>query len=176
MHTLYYSVKLVTVLYFFSLWTNVLVTHLKLIEFRSCLSSGYSLVNSFLLELLFSISISGSTLSVTLPWLLHIIHEQEKVGGKVIHHQGGVIFLFRGRNYNYRTRPIYPLMLWKPAAPVYPRLVKKIPDGLTPDEAEDMRKRGRQLPPICKLGKSLCFHVVDSFNCLSNCGICKFHS
>jgi RNA-binding protein YhbY len=45
-------------------------------------------------------------------------------------------------------------MLWKPAAPVYPRLVKKIPDGLTPDEAEDMRKRGRQLPPICKLGKN----------------------
>uniref|UniRef100_A0A0D3EP69 CRM domain-containing protein n=1 Tax=Oryza barthii TaxID=65489 RepID=A0A0D3EP69_9ORYZ len=79
---------------------------------------------------------------------------EEKVGGKVIHHQGGVIFLFRGRNYNYRTRPIYPLMLWKPAAPVYPRLVKKIPDGLTPDEAEDMRKRGRQLPPICKLAKS----------------------
>lgn len=79
---------------------------------------------------------------------------EEKVGGKVIHHQGGVIFLFRGRNYNYRTRPIYPLMLWKPAAPVYPRLVKKIPDGLTPDEAEDMRKRGRQLPPICKLGKN----------------------
>ncbi|XP_015621914.1 CRS2-associated factor 1, chloroplastic isoform X1 [Oryza sativa Japonica Group] len=50
---------------------------------------------------------------------------EEKVGGKVIHHQG-----------------------------VYPRLVKKIPDGLTPDEAEDMRKRGRQLPPICKLGKN----------------------
>ncbi|XP_006644195.2 CRS2-associated factor 1, chloroplastic-like [Oryza brachyantha] len=79
---------------------------------------------------------------------------EEKVGGKVIHRQGGVIFLFRGRNYNYRTRPSYPLMLWKPAAPVYPRLVKKIPDGLTPDEAEDMRKRGRQLPPICKLGKN----------------------
>uniref|UniRef100_A0A0D9V1B9 CRM domain-containing protein n=1 Tax=Leersia perrieri TaxID=77586 RepID=A0A0D9V1B9_9ORYZ len=79
---------------------------------------------------------------------------EEKVGGKVIHRQGGVIFLFRGRNYNYRTRPSYPLMLWKPATPVYPRLVKKIPDGLTLDQAEDMRKRGRQLPPISKLGKN----------------------
>ncbi|KAF0919768.1 hypothetical protein E2562_031465 [Oryza meyeriana var. granulata] len=79
---------------------------------------------------------------------------EEKVGGKVIHHQGGVIFFFRGRNYNYRTRPSYPLMLWKPLVPVYPRLVKKIPDGLTLDEAEDMRNRGRQLPPICKLGKN----------------------
>ncbi|KAL6898072.1 hypothetical protein ACP4OV_006668 [Aristida adscensionis] len=79
---------------------------------------------------------------------------EEKVGGKVIHRQGGVIFLFRGRNYNYRTRPSFPLMLWKPAAPVYPRLVKSVPDGLTPDEATEMRKRGRQLPPICKLGKN----------------------
>lgn len=79
---------------------------------------------------------------------------EEKVGGKVIHRQGGVIFLFRGRNYNYRTRPSFPLMLWKPAEPVYPRLVKKVPDGLSPDEATEMRKRGRQLPPICKLGKN----------------------
>ncbi|XP_066331060.1 CRS2-associated factor 1, chloroplastic isoform X2 [Miscanthus floridulus] len=79
---------------------------------------------------------------------------EEKVGGKVIHRQGGVIFLFRGRNYNYRTRPCFPLMLWKPVAPVYPRLVTKVPGGLTPDEATEMRARGRQLPPICKLGKN----------------------
>ncbi|CAM0907112.1 unnamed protein product [Alopecurus aequalis] len=79
---------------------------------------------------------------------------EEKIGGKVIYRQGGVIFLFRGRNYNYRTRPVFPLMLWKPAAPVYPRLVKTVPDGLTPDEATEMRKRGRQLLPICKLGKN----------------------
>nr|XP_034573429.1 CRS2-associated factor 1, chloroplastic-like [Setaria viridis] len=79
---------------------------------------------------------------------------EEKVGGKVIHRQGGVIFLFRGRNYNYRTRPSFPLMLWKPVAPVYPRLVKKVPDGLTPDEAAEMRMRGNQLPPICRLGKN----------------------
>ncbi|CAN6284552.1 unnamed protein product [Urochloa humidicola] len=79
---------------------------------------------------------------------------EEKVGGKVIHRQGGVIFLFRGRNYNYRTRPSFPLMLWKPVAPVYPRLVKQVPDGLTLDEATEMRTRGRQLPPICKLGKN----------------------
>ncbi|PUZ56418.1 hypothetical protein GQ55_5G298800 [Panicum hallii var. hallii] len=45
-------------------------------------------------------------------------------------------------------------MLWKPVAPVYPRLVKKVPDGLTPDEATEMRTRGRQLPPICRLGKN----------------------
>lgn len=79
---------------------------------------------------------------------------EEKVGGKVIYRQGGVIFLFRGRNYNFRTRPVFPLMLWKPAAPVYPRLVKTVPDGVTPDEATQMRKRGRQLTPICKLGKN----------------------
>jgi hypothetical protein len=45
-------------------------------------------------------------------------------------------------------------MLWKPVAPVYPRLVTKVPGGLTPDEATKMRTRGHQLPPICKLGKA----------------------
>jgi hypothetical protein len=99
--------------------------------------------------------------------LRHIL-EQEKVGGKVIYRQGGVIFLFRGRNYNYRTRPVYPLMLWKPAAPVYPRLVKTVPDGLTPEEATQMRKRGRQLLPICKLGKD----VFISYNCCF--GMCMY--
>lgn len=93
-------------------------------------------------------------LHVSFFWQLCHILRQEKVGGKVIHRQGGVIFLFRGRNYNYRTRPCFPLMLWKPVAPVYPRLVTKVPGGLTPDEATEMRARGRQLPPICKLGKA----------------------
>ncbi|ONK69115.1 uncharacterized protein A4U43_C05F19510 [Asparagus officinalis] len=79
---------------------------------------------------------------------------EEKTGGKIIYGRGGVIFLFRGRNYNYRTRPRYPLMLWKPVTPVYPRLVQKAPEGLTLEEASEMRKRGRQLPPLCKLGKN----------------------
>ncbi|THU44757.1 hypothetical protein C4D60_Mb02t10710 [Musa balbisiana] len=79
---------------------------------------------------------------------------EEKTGGKIIYSKGGVIYLFRGRNYNYRTRPRYPLMLWKPITPVYPRLVQRVPDGLTLEKATEMRKRGRQLPPICKLGKN----------------------
>lgn len=79
---------------------------------------------------------------------------EEKTGGKIIYSRGGVIFLFRGRNYNYRTRPRFPLMLWKPVTPVYPRLVQRAPEGLTLEEANAMRKRGRLLPPICKLGKN----------------------
>ncbi|KAK1285236.1 hypothetical protein QJS10_CPB20g00629 [Acorus calamus] len=79
---------------------------------------------------------------------------EEKTGGKIIYSRGGVIFLFRGRNYNYRTRPRFPLMLWKPVAPVYPRLVQRVPEGLTLEEATELRKRGRLVPPICKLGKN----------------------
>ncbi|XP_077218181.1 RNA-binding CRS1 / YhbY (CRM) domain-containing protein [Tasmannia lanceolata] len=79
---------------------------------------------------------------------------EEKTGGKIIYSKGGVIFLFRGRNYNYKTRPRFPLMLWRPVTPVYPRLIPWAPAGLTLDEANDMRKRGRNLPPICKLGKN----------------------
>ncbi|KAK8923970.1 hypothetical protein KSP39_PZI019063 [Platanthera zijinensis] len=84
------------------------------------------------------------------------VHQQleEKTGGRVIYGRGGVLYLYRGRNYNYRTRPRYPLMLWKPMAPVYPRLVQHAPEGLTLEEATEMRRKGRQIPPICKLGKN----------------------
>lgn len=77
---------------------------------------------------------------------------QDKTGGKIIYGKGGVLYLFRGRNYNYKTRPRFPLMLWKPITPVYPRLVKRVPEGLTLEEASEMRKKGRELTPICKLG------------------------
>ncbi|WRX13859.1 RNA-binding [Theobroma cacao] len=67
-------------------------------------------------------------------------HIEEKTGGKIIHRVGGVVYLFRGRNYNYRTRPQYPVMLWKPAAPVYPKLIQEAPEGLT--KAETDQKNG----------------------------------
>ncbi|KAF3441886.1 hypothetical protein FNV43_RR15801 [Rhamnella rubrinervis] len=79
---------------------------------------------------------------------------EERTGGKIIRSKGGVIYLFRGRNYNYKTRPRFPLMLWKPVTPVYPRLVKQVPEGLTLEEATEMRRKGRELIPICKLGKN----------------------
>nr|XP_043629561.1 CRS2-associated factor 1, chloroplastic [Erigeron canadensis] len=79
---------------------------------------------------------------------------EEKTGGKIIYSKGGVVYLFRGRNYNYKTRPMFPLMLWKPITPVYPRLIQRVPEGLTLEEASEMRKKGRQLIPICKLGKN----------------------
>ncbi|KAE8735380.1 CRS2-associated factor 2 [Hibiscus syriacus] len=79
---------------------------------------------------------------------------EERTGGKVIFRRGGVLFLFRGRNYNYKTRPRFPLMLWKPATPVYPRLIQRAPEGLTLEQATEMRKKGRKLMPIRKLGKN----------------------
>ncbi|KAJ0986097.1 hypothetical protein J5N97_004453 [Dioscorea zingiberensis] len=93
---------------------------------------------------------------------------EEKTGGKIIYNRGGVIFLFRGRNYNYKTRPRYPIMLWRPITPVYPRLVQRAPEGLTLEEANEMRKRGRKLVPICKLAKNgvysnLVKHVKEAF-------------
>ncbi|XP_062158824.1 CRS2-associated factor 2, chloroplastic [Alnus glutinosa] len=79
---------------------------------------------------------------------------EEKTGGKIIHRVGGVVYLFRGRNYNYRTRPQYPVMLWKPATPVYPKLIQEAPEGLTKAEAKELRKQGETLLPICKLAKN----------------------
>lgn len=85
---------------------------------------------------------------------------QERTGGKIIYRGGGMLYLFRGRNYDYRTRPRFPLMLWKPASPVYPRLVERAPEGLTLEEASEMRKKGRILIPICKLGRGLFLFVL----------------
>ncbi|XP_061966520.1 CRS2-associated factor 1, chloroplastic [Populus nigra] len=79
---------------------------------------------------------------------------EERTGGKIIYRKGGVLYLFRGRNYNYRFRPRFPLMLWKPVTPVYPRLIQRAPEGLTLQEASGMRNKGRKLIPICKLGKN----------------------
>ncbi|XP_028245567.1 CRS2-associated factor 2, chloroplastic [Glycine soja] len=95
-------------------------------------------------------------------------HIEEKTGGKIIHRVGGVVYLFRGRNYNYSTRPQYPVMLWKPAAPVYPKLIQDAPGGLTKDEADELRMKGKSLLPICKLAKngvytSLVKDVRDAF-------------
>ncbi|CAN6887645.1 unnamed protein product, partial [Brassica oleracea] len=66
----------------------------------------------------------------------------KKTGGEIIHMVGYVVYLSRGRNYNYRTRPQYPLMLWEPAAPVHPKLIQEIPEGLTKDEALEFMVKG----------------------------------
>ncbi|KAL2519546.1 CRS2-associated factor 2 [Abeliophyllum distichum] len=79
---------------------------------------------------------------------------EEKTGGKIINRVGGVVYLFRGRNYDHRKRPQLPVMLWKPAAPVYPKLIQEAPEGLTKEEAEELRNKGKSLLPICKLAKN----------------------
>ncbi|KAK7245435.1 hypothetical protein RIF29_40281 [Crotalaria pallida] len=83
---------------------------------------------------------------------------EERTGGKIIYRKGGTVHLFRGRNYKYRTRPRFPLMLWKPVPPVYPRLIRRVPKGLTLKKATEMRRKGRNLIPICKLGKNGVYH------------------
>lgn len=77
---------------------------------------------------------------------------QEKSGGKIVHKMGGVVYLFRGRNYDHRKRPHLPIMLWKPATPVYPKLIQEAPEGLTKEEADEFRMKGKRLLPIRKLG------------------------
>lgn len=79
---------------------------------------------------------------------------EEKTGGKIIHRVGGTVYIFRGRNYDHRTRPWYPVMLWKPATPVYPKLIKEAPEGLTKAEADELREKGKNLLPICRLAKN----------------------
>ncbi|KAL6505532.1 CRS1 YhbY [Orobanche hederae] len=79
---------------------------------------------------------------------------EEKSGGRIIHRVGGVLYLFRGRNYDHRKRPRLPVMLWKPATPVYPKLIQDAPDGLTKEEADELRMKGKTLLPICKLANN----------------------
>ena len=44
-------------------------------------------------------------------------------------------------------------MLWKPYAPIYPKLVKNIADGLTFEETKEMRNGGLESPALMKLSK-----------------------
>lgn len=90
-------------------------------------------------------------------------HLEEKTGGKIIRRVGGVVYLFRGRNYNCKNRPTFPLMHWKPATPLYPKLIERAPAGITIEEADALRRKGRRLPPICKLGKNgVYFNLVKN--------------
>lgn len=77
------------------------------------------------------------------------------------------MILYRGRHYNPKKRPVIPLMLWKPAEPVYPRLIKTTIEGLTVEETRQMRKKGLHVPALTKLGNfapilHLAIHVVKS--------------
>lgn len=102
---------------------------------------------------------------------------EEKTGGKIILRVGGVIYLFRGRNYDQRTRPQYPVMLWKPATPVYPKLIQEAPEGLTKAEADELRMKGGKLAPICKLAKNGVYItlVKDVRNAFEECPLVKIN-
>ncbi|KAI8558330.1 hypothetical protein RHMOL_Rhmol04G0083100 [Rhododendron molle] len=81
-------------------------------------------------------------------------HLEDKSGGKVIYRHINILLLYRGRNYDPKKRPVIPLMLWKPYAPIYPKLVKNVADGLSFEETKEMRNRGLNAPPLMKLTRN----------------------
>ncbi|KAI5060164.1 hypothetical protein GOP47_0024584 [Adiantum capillus-veneris] len=83
-----------------------------------------------------------------------IFQIEDKTGGKVIHRAGGTLHVFRGRYYNNKDRPFIPRMLWRPHSPIYPKLVTDAPGGLKRQAANALRKRGRELLPVCRLAKN----------------------
>ncbi|KAH1265506.1 CRS2-associated factor 2, mitochondrial [Glycine max] len=81
-------------------------------------------------------------------------HLEDKSGGKVIYRNINILLLYRGRNYDTKNCPVIPLMLWKPYAPIYPRLVKNVIEGLTYEETKEMRKSGLNSDPLLKLTRN----------------------
>ncbi|PKA63719.1 CRS2-associated factor 2, mitochondrial [Apostasia shenzhenica] len=81
-------------------------------------------------------------------------HLEDKTGGKVIYRNINILLLYRGRNYDSKNRPIVPLMLWKPLAPIYPRLVGNVADGLTFEETKEMRNKGLNSSPLMRLTRN----------------------
>ncbi|KAL3517064.1 hypothetical protein ACH5RR_023966 [Cinchona calisaya] len=79
---------------------------------------------------------------------------EDKTFGKIIQRHGGLLVLYRGRNYRPKKQPVIPLMLWKPQEPVYPRLIKTTIDGLSIEETKQIRKRGLAVPALTKLAKN----------------------
>jgi len=62
-------------------------------------------------------------------------------------------------------------MLWKPPTPIYPKLIEKAPAGLTDEEANQLRKLGRKLPPICRLGMNLEVEICNSKRLIRNASL-----
>jgi len=86
----------------------------------------------------------------------------DKTGGKIIYRNINILILYRGRNYDPKQRPDIPLMLWKPLAPIYPRLVQNVAEGLTFEETKELRNRGLNSPPLTKLtSNGVYVNVVD---------------
>ncbi|GFP79188.1 crs2-associated factor 2 mitochondrial [Phtheirospermum japonicum] len=81
-------------------------------------------------------------------------HLEDKSGGKIIYRHMNILLIYRGRNYDPTRRPKIPVMLWKPRAPIYPKLVKNVADGLTFEETKEMRNRGLNAPPLMKLTRN----------------------
>ncbi|XP_004492171.1 CRS2-associated factor 2, mitochondrial [Cicer arietinum] len=81
-------------------------------------------------------------------------HLEEKSGGKIIYRKLNILLLYRGRHYDPKKRPIIPLMLWKPYAPIYPKLVKNVIDGLTYEETKELRNKGLESQPLMKLSRN----------------------
>lgn len=80
-----------------------------------------------------------------------VAYVQDKTGGKIIYRHINILLLYRGRNYDPKQRPVIPLMLWKPLAPIYPRLVPKVAEGLTFEQTKELRNRGLNTPALMKL-------------------------
>ncbi|KAF9589221.1 hypothetical protein IFM89_020659, partial [Coptis chinensis] len=81
-------------------------------------------------------------------------HLEDKTGGRVIYRNINILLLYRGRNYDPKERPVIPLMLWKPLAPIFPKLVKNVAEGLTFEETKEMRNRGLNAPALMKLTRN----------------------
>lgn len=81
-----------------------------------------------------------------------------------------ILLLYRGRNYDPKKRPVVPVMLWKPLAPIYPKLVKNIAEGLSFEETKEMRNRGLNSNALMKLSKRWfymnCIDTVRGIHCL----------
>ncbi|CAO2205998.1 unnamed protein product [Urochloa humidicola] len=89
-------------------------------------------------------------------------HLEDKTGGKIIYRNINILILYRGRNYDPKQRPSIPLMLWKPLAPIYPRLVQNVAEGLTFEETKELRNRGLNSPTLTKLTRNGVYvNVVD---------------
>ncbi|KAL3675355.1 hypothetical protein R1sor_025303 [Riccia sorocarpa] len=74
-----------------------------------------------------------------------------KTGGRVIHRNLGVVYLYRGKEYDPRLAPKLPVLHQRKQTQAK-RL--QIPFGLTKDDVNALRARGKELPALCKLAKN----------------------
>lgn len=80
-------------------------------------------------------------------------HMEDKTGRNTVTSVGGIVFLLCGLNYNWKNRPTFPLMHWKPATSLYLKLIERDLVVMKIEEVDAFQRKWHCLHPFVNYKK-----------------------